>query len=101
MGDMCRGKQKGKQNKNKTNTQSRQKKKKPSKDSHLSLLKIQDLLQCIMIFFLWDIGYKLPDKWASQVAQWYRTHLPMQETQEMKACSLGWENPLEEGMNPY
>ena len=51
--------------------------------------------------FLWDIGYKLPDKWASQVAQWYRTHLPMQETQEMKACSLGWENPLEEGMNPY
>ena len=51
MGDMCRGKQKGKQNKNKTNTQSRQKKKKPSKDSHLSLLKIQDLLQCIMIFF--------------------------------------------------
>jgi len=33
--------------------------------------------------------------WASQVAQWYRNHLPMQE---MQVRSLGQEDPLEEGM---
>ena len=27
-----------------------------------------------------------------------RTHLPMQETQEMQVLSLGQEDPLEEGM---
>ena len=27
-----------------------------------------------------------------------RTRLPLQETQEMRARSLGWEDPLEEGM---
>ena len=32
---------------------------------------------------------------ASQVAQWYRLHLPMQETQVQ---ALGQEDPLEEGM---
>ena len=32
---------------------------------------------------------------ASQVAQWERTHLPMQETQEMWVRSLGQEDPLE------
>ena len=33
-----------------------------------------------------------------QVAQWYRIRLPMQEPQEMWVRSLGWEDPLEEGM---
>ena len=33
--------------------------------------------------------------WASQVAQWYRICLPMQETQ---VGSLGREDPLEEEM---
>ena len=33
--------------------------------------------------------------WASQVAQWYRNYLPMQEIQ---VRSLGQEDLLEEGM---
>ena len=33
--------------------------------------------------------------WGSLVAQWLRTHLPMQETQ---VWSLGWEKPLEKAM---
>ena len=32
---------------------------------------------------------------AFQVEQWQRTHLPMQETQEMHVRSLGWEDYLE------
>ena len=36
--------------------------------------------------------------WASQVAQWIKNSPPMQETQEMQVQSLGWEDPLEEGM---
>ena len=35
---------------------------------------------------------------ASQVAQWYRICLPMQETQETWVQTLGWEDPLEEVM---
>ena len=35
---------------------------------------------------------------ASQVAQWYRIHLPMQETQKMWVQSLGQEDLLEKGM---
>ena len=35
---------------------------------------------------------------ASQVAQWYRTHLPMQEPQETWVRSLGGEDPLEDEM---
>ena len=35
---------------------------------------------------------------ASQVAQWYRICLPMQDTQETWVQSLGWEDPLEEVM---
>ena len=31
----------------------------------------------------------------NQVAQWERIHLPMQETQETWALSLGQEDPLE------
>ena len=37
-------------------------------------------------------------RWASQVAQWYRIHLPMQETPEMQIPFLGQEDPLEEEM---
>ena len=33
---------------------------------------------------------------ASQLVQWSRIHLTMQETQEMGVLSLGWEDPLEE-----
>ena len=36
--------------------------------------------------------------WASQVAQWQRIYLPMEETQETWVQSLGREDPLEEGM---
>ena len=32
---------------------------------------------------------------ASQVAQWYRICLLMQETQDMQIQSLDWEDPLE------
>ena len=35
---------------------------------------------------------------ASQVAQWQRIHLSMQETQETLTLSLGWEDHLEKGM---
>ena len=35
---------------------------------------------------------------ATQVAQWERTRLPMQETPETQVQSLGWEDPLEEEM---
>ena len=36
--------------------------------------------------------------WASQVAQWQRIRLPMQEMQEMRIPSLGQEDPLEKEM---
>ena len=36
--------------------------------------------------------------WASQVAQWQRIRLPMQEMQEMRIPSLGQEEPLEKEM---
>ena len=32
---------------------------------------------------------------SSQVAQWERIHLPVQEEQEMQVQFLGWEDPLE------
>ena len=35
---------------------------------------------------------------ASQLAQWQRICLSMQETQETLILSLGWEDPLEKGM---
>ena len=35
---------------------------------------------------------------ASQVAQWWRIHLPTQETQEMQFWSLSQEDPLQEKM---
>ena len=36
--------------------------------------------------------------WASQVVQWWRIHLPVQETQEIQVWFLGWEDPSEEEM---
>ena len=36
--------------------------------------------------------------WASQLAQWWRIHQPMQETQETWVWSLGQEDSLEEEM---
>ena len=39
--------------------------------------------------------------WASQVAQWGRIHLPIQEMPEIWVRSLGWENPLEQKMATY
>ena len=38
---------------------------------------------------------------ASQVAQWKRICLSMQETREMRVWSLGWEDLLEEEMATY
>ena len=35
---------------------------------------------------------------GSQVAQWWKVLLPMQETQLTQVWSLGWEDPLEEEM---
>ena len=39
--------------------------------------------------------------WASQVAQWYRVRLSIQEMQETQVQSLGREDPLDQEMaNP-
>ena len=38
---------------------------------------------------------------ASQAALVVKNHLQMQETEEMLVWSLGWEDPLEEGMAPH
>ena len=39
--------------------------------------------------------------WLSQVVQWQRICLPMQEMQEMRVRSLGWEDPLEKEMTTH
>ena len=44
---------------------------------------------------LWDQARRQNWQGASQVAQWYRIHLPMQE---MWVPSLGREGPLEKEM---
>ena len=36
--------------------------------------------------------------WASQVAQWEKNPPAMQERKELWVPSVGWEEPLEEGM---
>ena len=39
--------------------------------------------------------------WQPRLSRWLsgkRIHLPMQEPQETRVCSLGQEEPLEEGM---
>ena len=38
---------------------------------------------------------------ASQLTQWVKNLPAMQEIQEMQVRSLGWEDPLEEGMATY
>ena len=45
-----------------------------------------------------QFSYTLFSLLASQVAQWYRIHLPMQETQEMQVRSLSHKDPLVEEM---
>ena len=35
------------------------------------------------------------------MAQWVKNPSAMQETQEMRIQSLGWEDPLEKGMDIY
>ena len=37
---------------------------------------------------------------GAQVAQWWRIHLPMQQTQEMRIWSLGQEDSLEKEPQP-
>ena len=37
----------------------------------------------------------------SQMAQWWKIHLPMQETQEMQVWSLGQEKPLNSEMTTH
>ena len=39
--------------------------------------------------------------WVSQVLQWYRIRLPMQETQETRVQSLGQEDHLEKEMETH
>ena len=65
-----------------------------------NLEMILDRFRPSLLFILYIKAFKgkqLPT-WTFQVAQWWRTHLPMQETQEMQVWSLGWEEPLEEKM---
>ena len=45
-----------------------------------------------------DFWYEVCSIKASQVVQWWRIHLLMQETQEMRVWSLGREDPLENGV---
>ena len=54
--------------------------------------------KCYLIFCLKYL--KKPDNQnrATQVAQQYRIHLPIQETQETQVRSLSWKNLLEEEM---
>ena len=49
---------------------------------------------CFIILFEMYYVLKVPPRWR----WWQRTRLPMQETQEPWVLSLGWEDPLEEGM---
>ena len=42
--------------------------------------------------------FKDNNKGLPSWSQWQRTCLPMQETKETRVQSLGWEDPLEEGM---
>ena len=44
--------------------------------------------------------HRLPEGWASPMAQQVKNLLPIQETWEMKIQSLGWEDPLEKEMAP-
>ena len=45
-----------------------------------------------------SILYTVVYIWASQVSQWVKNLPAMQEMQKTAVWSLGWEDPLEEGM---
>ena len=51
----------------------------------------------MQIFSLSFIAYS-HIRWASQVAQWYRIYLPMQQLQDIRVQSLGGQDPLEKEM---
>ena len=67
-----------------------------------SRLRDQIRVSCITsrFFTIWATreGYSIPRNRNSQVMQWWRTRLPMQEMQEMQVQSLCWGDPLEEEM---
>ena len=48
--------------------------------------------------YRWLREFTSPSPRASQVAPWYKIHLPKQETQETRVPSLGPEDPLEQEM---
>ena len=50
---------------------------------------------CLPVCPLMDIWIMLLFLMASQMAPWLRIYLPVQE---MQVLSLGWEDPLKEGM---
>ena len=54
---------------------------------------------CISLYiYIWNIFWSIVAFWASLVAQWSRSHLPMQETWVQ---SLGQEDPLEKEMTTH
>ena len=58
-----------------------------------------DLLERANLFYIYIYELRTSQQeWASQAVQWYRIHLPMQETQETRVRSLGREDPLEQEM---
>ena len=61
----------------------------------LLLVYVDEVLSLVGFYSDFNLSYRLSG--ASQVPQWYRACLPMQETQEMQVQSLGQEDPLEEG----
>ena len=66
-----------------------------SKQKH-SHIWFQDSKSIRVICPLW---YEVENREiTSQVAQWWRIFLPMQEMQETRVRSLSWEDPLEEEM---
>ena len=46
-------------------------------------------------------GFRGPTVIHYGLPRWLRTHLPMQEMQEMRVQSLGWEDPLEKEMETH
>ena len=55
-------------------------------------------LLTILVFFFFILLHSGILSEAFQVAQWLRTRLPVQETQETRVQTLGWEDPLESRM---
>ena len=61
------------------------------------LLNNVNILLVLKILNLKEIWDMILLRWASQVAQWWRACLPMQE---MQIQSLGWENPWSSKWQP-